>query len=179
MQFLSIFLASALLPLISTNPVVSSACVGKQKLGQTFIGQNKDVSVEYYSRVTNSALLITPEKTNVCGLACTTNCYAGSGGPDPNHCQVIVDALLYESQNTGNKITVSAAGPGLTNSLTMTYATCNSTLVNQLATDIIYCRTDWARVTGYVGTNCQSTQKAKGGICVETQKKFFVQVNHS
>ncbi|KIM86519.1 hypothetical protein PILCRDRAFT_306601 [Piloderma croceum F 1598] len=190
MQFVSIALALALLPFIKSNPVGAgdgSACVAKQILGKTFIGPNKDVIAEYYSCVTSasppevSAALATHKNgpTNVCGLACTTHCYNGSGGPNPNDCQVIADALLYESQNIGNNVEVGAAGPNLTNYLTMIYASCKSTLVNQLATNITYCRNDWAGITGYIGANCQSTQKAKGGICVETKKKFFVQVNHS
>ena len=92
---------------IETFSSSSSACVGKRTLGQTFIGANKDVSAEYYSCITNttpqklSAVLAKNGTTNVCGLACTTNCYSGSGGPVPNDCQVIADALLYESQHTG------------------------------------------------------------------------------
>lgn len=32
----------------------------------------------------------------------TTNCFTPSGGgPDPNECHVIADALLYDSQNVG------------------------------------------------------------------------------
>lgn len=32
----------------------------------------------------------------------TTNCFPGAGGgPDPNDCHVIADALRYDSQNIG------------------------------------------------------------------------------
>lgn len=91
------------------NSYLLSACIAKQILGKTFIGPNKDVVAEYYSCVTGaslleaSATLATHENgpTNVCGLECPTQCFNGSGGPNPNDCQVIADALMYDNQNIG------------------------------------------------------------------------------
>jgi hypothetical protein len=75
--------------------------VRKHTLKQTFIGLNKDVSAEYYSYSTNLDPQEQIDIPNVCGVACATTCYSGTGGPDPNDCQVIADALLYESKKIG------------------------------------------------------------------------------
>jgi len=82
-------------------------CTGKQLLKQTYIGANKDVSAQYYSCASSfgsGGPLPSSESSqnNQCGANCTTNCFnPAGGGPDPNDCHVIADALLFESQNTG------------------------------------------------------------------------------
>lgn len=75
-------------------------------LENTYIGPNQDVLAEYYSCAStfanNTVSSVEKRVTNECGASCTTNCYTPSGGgPDPNDCQVIADALLFEGQNTG------------------------------------------------------------------------------
>jgi hypothetical protein len=84
---------------------VLSECEGKQLLERTYLGSNKEVRSESYSCANSLApSLERREKStnNQCGAHCTTICFKPSGGgPDPNDCQVIADALLFEGQNTG------------------------------------------------------------------------------
>lgn len=87
-----------------------------------------------------------------------TNCFIPSGGgPDPNECHVISDALLYNSQNIGLYLFILsnepvhsylAIGPLFnitTNAavITMQFRSCLSFFVNQAGLDLTYCRTDW------------------------------------
>ena len=120
MKFLSLVLSFTLVAFVKTSPAdteiearpypVLSECAHRQILERTFIGANKDVSAESYSCASSpTARSLTPPferrdkgANNQCGAPCTTICYTPSGGgPDPNECQVIADALLYESQHTG------------------------------------------------------------------------------
>jgi hypothetical protein len=87
--------------------IVLVDCTGKELLKHTYIGVNKDVSAEYYSCASNFGIggslpSLERRQNNQCGAPCTTNCFnPAGGGPDPNDCQIIADALLFESQNTG------------------------------------------------------------------------------
>ncbi|KZP32029.1 hypothetical protein FIBSPDRAFT_813033 [Athelia psychrophila] len=166
------------------SPLTPDNCAGKELLENTYIGPNQDVLAEYYSCAStfanNTVSSVEKRVTNECGASCTTNCYTPSGGgPDPNDCQVIADALLFEGQNTGPLFTIGKASNATTNFVRLRYSTCNSTIVNQDTSSIEYCYSDWAGVTGYVANNCQATQNAHGGICVAANQQFFIQVNHS
>ena len=71
-----------------------------------------------------------------------TNCFTPSGGgPDPNECHVITDALLYDSQNIGALFTLDPAKN--TSVITMQYRSCKTFMVNQDSGALNYCRTDW------------------------------------
>jgi hypothetical protein len=93
-------------------------------MSTSFIGQNSDVRVDTLacSNIFKKRDL-GARQTNVCADTCalcsmllssglfqadftttqgTTNCFAPSGGgPNPYDCQVISDAILYDSQNVG------------------------------------------------------------------------------
>ncbi|KAJ7763122.1 hypothetical protein DFH07DRAFT_738838, partial [Mycena maculata] len=152
-------------------------CEGQVTLFQTYIGQGgklRNVKVqhatcpEYASKV---ATLETRQAKHRCGFMFHATIQSG-GGPDPNDCQVIADALLYDSQNVGPLFTV---GTGTNNTVVMQYATCLSFYVNQDAAPIEYCDTDWAALIEYIAPNCQATQNAHGGLCVATNQQWFVQ----
>lgn len=131
--------AAAILPFITANPVSRDAagtfhyisriaqlssypqfpeCHGQEVLKQTYIGQSNDVLASYYTCSDSSpATSFAPPtarslegRTNECSAPCTTTCYTPSGGgPNPNDCTVVADALLYESQNTGLQFSIGPA----------------------------------------------------------------------
>ncbi|KAI0089796.1 hypothetical protein BDY19DRAFT_86079 [Irpex rosettiformis] len=118
---------------------------------------------------------ILPRQVNVCGAQCNTNCFTPSGGgPDPNECHVIADALLYDSQNVGALFTMDPAQN--TSVITMQYRSCKTFIVDQAGIPLTYCRTDWSAVLDFVAFNCQSQQNAHGGNCVAADQRWFIQV---
>lgn len=179
-----------LLSLVTFSSVKGSpgtVCPGGQTpkiLSEKSIGRNQDVTVQFATcsqatPVMPRSSLVTRQTntTNVCGATCTTNCFLPSGGgPDPNECHVIADALLYDSQNIGALFNI---GTGTNNTVIMTYRSCTTFFVNQGAGNLTYCRTDWSAVLDYVAFNCQSTQNAHGGNCVATDQLWFIQAQHS
>ncbi|KAF8908410.1 hypothetical protein CPB85DRAFT_1309351 [Mucidula mucida] len=172
----------SLLTFFALGYLESPICEGQTTLEEFYIGAEKNVKVEKISCATplvQGSVLEARQTngTNVCGATCNTNCFQPSGGgPDPNDCHVIADALRYESQNTGALFQVPN---GTNNTILMTYSSCKSFFVNQDLSPVIYCRTDWAGVLDWVAPNCQSTQNAHGGNCVAADQRWFVQVEHS
>ncbi|KAJ7171198.1 hypothetical protein C8R46DRAFT_948294 [Mycena filopes] len=173
---LSNFASAALVPKASGN-----VCEGQVTLSETFIGEDKNVRVQYATCPTYGskveALVSRQAPIDVCGNTCTTSCFTPSGGgPNPNDCTVIADALLYDSQNIGPLFTI---GTGTNNTVVMQYATCLTFFVNQDTVPIEYCRSDWSALVKFIAPNCQATQNAHGGLCVATNQQWFAQVNHS
>ncbi|KAH7908280.1 hypothetical protein BJ138DRAFT_1115979 [Hygrophoropsis aurantiaca] len=170
----------ALVTLFGGALAVEYTCEDKAVLSTSFVGQNSDVKAETFSCSNSlsefsalSAASTADDPTDVCGASCTTNCFTPSGGgPNPNDCQIIVDALLYDSQNIGALFTIAANTSGVA----MTYATCETFIIDQASYDLTYCRDDWSNVVEYVAFNCQSTQNAHGGNCVATDERWFIQV---
>ncbi|TFK33735.1 hypothetical protein BDQ12DRAFT_690677 [Crucibulum laeve] len=168
---------------LASDPVI---CQGELiTLSETFIGKNNDVKMEYTSckgtqvHQKKSALFEARQAnaTNVCGANCNTNCFTPSGGgPDPNECHVIADALRFASENTGAIFPIPT---GANATIVMSYRSCRSFFVNQDLGPLAYCRTDWADLIDFIAPNCQSTQNAHGGNCVATDQRWFVQVQHS
>ncbi|KAF7969069.1 hypothetical protein HWV62_28423 [Athelia sp. TMB] len=117
---ISVVVATALAA--SASPLFAT-CAGQETLVTEYIGPQKDVLAEYYSCASAPTSFgnttVTPSTTtaakraslpNLCGAPCTTTCYTpAGGGPDPNDCQVIVDALLFKGQNTGPLFTIGTA----------------------------------------------------------------------
>ncbi|KAK0458283.1 uncharacterized protein EV420DRAFT_1544666 [Desarmillaria tabescens] len=167
------------------SPVLSEVCEGQVTLSETYIGVDKNVKVETVScpeaALARRGDLFSRQAsnvTNVCGAQCDTFCFTPSGGgPDPNECHVIADALRYDSQNTGSTFDIANGTTG--NIVVMTYNTCESFFVNQFNSTLQYCRTDWASVLDWVAPNCQSTQNAHGGDCIASDQRWFIQVQHS
>ena len=95
------------------------------------------------------------------------------GGPNPNDCNVIQGALLYDSQALGD---IFAVRPNAS-MLTLQYKSCSSFFLNQAKPNqtLEYCRTDFAALTNYIAWNCQATQNAHGGLCVANDQRWFVQ----
>lgn len=171
MQFLR-FAFTAVLAAVAVE-ASSFTCKNKAVISSSFIGQNSDVQVD---TVTCSNVVskrdLEARQTNVCAATCTTNCFTPSGGgPNPNDCQVISDALLYDSQNIGALFNIASG-----TTIYMQYSTCQTFFVNQASYNETYCRTNWANVVEYVAFNCQSTQNAHGGNCVPPDQTWFVQV---
>ncbi|KAF8197546.1 hypothetical protein BJ912DRAFT_953746 [Pholiota molesta] len=176
-----------LLPFVIASPAVpGDLCQGsKTVVSTTFIGRNKDVKLEHIScdalttseAIQNGAVLQARQTPNVCGANCATHCFNPSGGgPDPNECHIIADALRFDSQNVGLDFTVSN---GSSNILSLSYASCTSFFLNQATTPLEYCRTDFASLIDWLAPNCQATQNAHGGLCVANDGRWFVQVQHS
>ncbi|KAF9526787.1 hypothetical protein CPB83DRAFT_794296 [Crepidotus variabilis] len=184
-KHLAVFL-TLLLPLLSAaNPLVEDICQGATVVSESLIGKDKNVQMSTLScpkllpNVSKSKPFLargaSASALNVCGKNCTTNCFIPSGGgPNPNECNVIADALRYESQNTGAIFQVQNGTTG--NSVLMTYRSCKTFFTNQDLGPLEYCRTDWADLVDYVAFNCQATQNAHGGNCIATDQRWFVQV---
>uniref|UniRef100_A0A0W0F8X9 Uncharacterized protein n=1 Tax=Moniliophthora roreri TaxID=221103 RepID=A0A0W0F8X9_MONRR len=103
---------TAILPYIIL--ATASVCPGQVDLGESTIGANNEVKVGFATCPDTSPELLAARDTfldtrqtppaNVCGAPCNTNCFTpAGGGPDPNDCHVIADALLFAFQNTGRK----------------------------------------------------------------------------
>ncbi|KAJ7035123.1 hypothetical protein C8F04DRAFT_1037671 [Mycena alexandri] len=156
-------------------------CDGQVTLSEAFIGPDKNVRVQYATCPKYGSKVKTLEARqapiDVCGNSCATSCFTPSGGgPNPNDCAVIADALLYDSQNIGPLFTV---GTGTNNTVVMQYATCLTFFVNQDTVPIEYCRDDWSSLVKFIAPNCQATQNAHGGFCLASNEQWFAQVNHS
>ncbi|KAF7304373.1 hypothetical protein HMN09_00839300 [Mycena chlorophos] len=163
-----------------------TVCEGQVTNSEAFIGKDNNVKVQFATCPTDvvtkrSRIELEQRDTvvDVCGNTCTTDCFTPSGGgPNPNDCTVIADALLYDSQNIGADFTVPT---GKNNTVVMQYASCLTFFVNQdsAGNELEYCRVDWAALVNYIAPNCQSTQNAHGGLCVATDGNWFVEVAHS
>ncbi|KAJ6629410.1 hypothetical protein B0H10DRAFT_2184378 [Mycena sp. CBHHK59/15] len=169
-----------------------TVCAGQVTLSESYIGEDKSVKVQHVTCPDVSVAAVQPRALdtrqaveNVCGATCMvifqricgTHCFTPSGGgPVPNDCHVIADALRFENQNTGALFLI---GTGTNNTVVMQFATCLSFFVNQDVVTEEYCRTDWASLIDFIAPNCQSTQNAHGGNCVATDQRWFAQVQHS
>ncbi|KAK7442994.1 hypothetical protein VKT23_015941 [Stygiomarasmius scandens] len=180
---LSLFVAALSLG-VTASPLVSrdELCAGQTIVSETYIGENKDVKLQQISCAAGLGARALEARqnnngTNVCGANCATHCFNPSGGgPDPNECHVIADALRFDSENVGALFQISN---GTSNVVTLTYRSCESFFVNQDLGPLVYCRTDWADVIDFVAPNCQSTQNAHGGLCLASDQRWFIQVQHS
>ncbi|KAF8884150.1 hypothetical protein BD779DRAFT_793181 [Infundibulicybe gibba] len=163
---------------------VAANCKGRVVTSESFIGKDKNVKMETFSCADaaskRSVDLDARQSTNgtiVCGVTCTTNCFLpAGGGPDPNDCHVIADALLFQSQNIGDLFGVNN---GTNNTVALSFRSCETFFVNQDIAPLSYCRTDWAGVVDFVAPNCQATQNAHGGNCVGDDLRWFIQVQHA
>ncbi|KAK0200155.1 hypothetical protein DFS33DRAFT_128283 [Desarmillaria ectypa] len=168
------------------SPVLSEVCEGQITLSESYIGVDKNVKVETVScpegALTKRDVVFSRQAsnvTNVCGAQCNTVCFTPSGGgPNPDECHVIADALRYESQNAGNLFNI-ANGTAGNNIVVMTYSSCLTYFANQINGIMQYCRGDWASIIDWVAPNCQSTQNAHGGDCLAGDGRWFIQVQHS
>jgi hypothetical protein len=183
--------ASILLPLAfgiftktSATPLgfdlLTNLCDGAVTLASTWMGEHKNVEMKtilcphLYPEHNEMLLHAQSSSTNVCGANCATNCFNPSGGgPDPNDCHVIADALRYDSENIGNTFGI---GTGSNNTVVMQYKSCKTFFTNQDSGSLVYCRDDWASLIDIVAPNCQATQNAHGGNCVANNQAWFVQV---
>ncbi|KIJ64019.1 hypothetical protein HYDPIDRAFT_112534 [Hydnomerulius pinastri MD-312] len=180
MKVISVALSLALALLVGA---VEYSCEDKQVVSTSYVGASKNVKAETISCSNTlpgyAPLAATDNSTdpsNVCGANCTTNCfYPAGGGPDPNDCAVIADALLYDGQNIGPLFNITANTSGVA----MTYASCYTFFLDQASYNLTYCRNDWSTVLNYVAVNCQATQNAHGGNCVATDQRWFIQVQNS
>jgi len=181
---LALSIAVSFCALVGTThaaPSLDATCKGRVLVSETFIGKDKNVKMETFScsdtkRSVNLDARQT-NATNVCGANCVTNCFLpAGGGPNPNDCHVIADALLFDSQNVG---AIFPIGTGTNNTIALTFRSCETFFVNQDLGPLAYCRSDWAAVVDFVAPNCQATQNAHGGNCVATDQRWFIQVQHS
>ncbi|KAJ7620953.1 hypothetical protein FB45DRAFT_838622 [Roridomyces roridus] len=161
-------------------PGGDSVCAGQIVESENYIGQDNKVKVQHVTcpgTTIESRVLGRQAIVDTCGNTCNTNCFTPSGGgPNPPDCTVIADALLFDSQNVAADFVL---GTGVNNTIVMQYQSCLSFFVNQLTTDLEYCRVDWASLISFIAPNCQSTQNAHGGNCVASDQAWFAQVQHS
>ncbi|KAF8961148.1 hypothetical protein BDZ97DRAFT_1921531 [Flammula alnicola] len=188
MLFHALIFPLSLISLVAGNPIASSEsiCKGNQVVTSTqFIGPDKNVKLETITcdavntseNVEKGGLLLPRQTPSVCGATCTTICFTPSGGgPDPNDCAVIANALRFDSANIAP---IFFTPSGTNNTLSLTYLTCRSFFLNQATTALNYCRNDFAALISFIAPNCQATQNAHGGLCVATDGRWFVQVQHS
>lgn len=99
-----------------------------------------------------------------CGAPCSSSCYQGLGGPNPNDCQHIANSLY--SQNPQ----LFVLNPN--NFVLLSYQSCGTGIQNQIAASsigcpqtMIYDYTDWGAVAQYLAWSCQAAQYARGGRC--------------
>ncbi|KAK0443661.1 uncharacterized protein EV420DRAFT_1723707, partial [Desarmillaria tabescens] len=178
-------LAFILSGFVLISPVLSEeVCPGQVTLSESYIGADKNVKVETVScpegTLTRRGDVVPRQApvTNVCGAQCNTLCFTPSGGgPNPNECHVIADALRYEGRNIGNLFNINNGTTG--NVVVMTYSSCLSFFANKINGVMQYCRNDWASAIDWVAPNCQSTQNAHGGDCLASDGRWFIQVQHS
>ncbi|THH27069.1 hypothetical protein EUX98_g7119 [Antrodiella citrinella] len=176
----TLFLVACAIPSIlaqtpnNASDSLSAYCPDAKEQSKSLVGARRDVEMITYSCGASSGnhteeagnMMKRGNPTNVCGAQCTTHCFNPSGGgPDPNECKVVSDALRYDSQNIGNLFNIPQTTNGAV--VTMQYKSCKSFFVNQAkGLDLQYCRQDWASVLDYVAFNCQATQNAHGGLCL-------------
>ncbi|KAJ7674082.1 hypothetical protein DFH06DRAFT_978991, partial [Mycena polygramma] len=166
---------------------ISSVCEGQVTLSETYIGEDKNVLVRHATCPTYGTKVKTlvDRQLDVCGNQCTTYCTPATGGPNTNDCHIIADALRYNSQNIAPLFTIGTASTsfallppfidGTNNTVTVQYASCLSFFVNQDASPLEYCDTEWANLIDYIAPNCAAAQNANGGLCVATNQQWFVQ----
>ncbi|KAF9043210.1 hypothetical protein BJ165DRAFT_230511 [Panaeolus papilionaceus] len=183
----ALFTATAALP-GSSERAICDVDNATRRSASTWIGKDKNVEVYTVScptpTVKNDARgleALSPRQTttpaNVCGAQCNTNCFTPSGGgPDPNECHVITDALLFANENTGAIFPINASP---NNTVVMQYRSCKTFFLNQAQGPLAYCRSDWASLVDSLAFNCQATQNAHGGNCVAQDGRWFVQLSQS
>ncbi|RPD56260.1 hypothetical protein L226DRAFT_615771 [Lentinus tigrinus ALCF2SS1-7] len=163
-------------------------CAHEEVVSTTYIGKDKNVKLQL-SHCDDELLvdahgnLVTTltkrQSSNVCGAPCNTYCWSSAtGAPTISDCTVIEHALLYESQNTGVLFNVSAYGTP-TNKVTMQYLTCLTYFLNQDFNTLTYCRTEWSKLVNWLASDCSAANNDHGGLCVATDQRWYVQVQHS
>ncbi|KAH8091376.1 hypothetical protein BXZ70DRAFT_1041214 [Cristinia sonorae] len=180
MRFLLSATALAALPFAASfviNDELLSFCKSPVLTQQSYIGDVKVSALQcgsFLSEFSKRQEETASSSSDVCGGQCTTHCFnPAGGGPDPNHCSVIADALRYDSQDIGEKFEITRASP----LIVLQYKSCQSFFVNQASnTNLTYCRDDWAAVIDWVAWNCQAPQNAHGGLCVAGTQEWFIQV---
>ncbi|KAJ3991607.1 hypothetical protein F5050DRAFT_1124615 [Lentinula boryana] len=183
MKVSNILFASALLLFVEATPAVTKreqiVCPGQLTVSEIFIGAENNVKLAQVYCPENTAPALNARQDNgtaldVCGATCETNCFTPSGGgPDPNDCTVIADAMRFYSQNVNDTFYI---GTGTNNTVVLTYSTCETFYVNQDPVEQSYCYSDWASIVDYIAPNCQSTQNAHGGNCIAEDQQWFIQV---
>ncbi|KAJ4469727.1 hypothetical protein C8J55DRAFT_492020 [Lentinula edodes] len=196
MKVSNIVLGATSLFLVKATPTIITkreqiVCPGQVTVSETFIGANSNVKLAQVYCPENTVPTLTPRQDNgtaidVCGNTCSTNCFTPSGGgPDPNDCTVIADAMRFYSQNVKSerialplhvKDDTFLIGTGTNNTVVLTYSTCETFYVNQDPVEQSYCYSDWASIVDYIAPNCQSTQNAHGGNCIADDQQWFIQV---
>jgi len=100
-----------------------------------------------------------------CGDPCSSTCYPGGDGPDPNDCQIMINTLYAQSQqlftlgpNAFYLFSDQTCGIGIQNQIASSPIGCSQTMV--------YDYSDVASIAQYLAWNCQAAQGAQGGRCL-------------
>ncbi|KAI0820566.1 hypothetical protein BC628DRAFT_836618 [Trametes gibbosa] len=171
------------------------ACPNEVLAAEWFIGKDQNVRLAYsrcdgdgrsivsaQGAVVPLPLPLTKRQggmPNVCGATCDTFCFSpAGGGPNEGDCNIIADALLFESENTGDFFNASAAGSASAK-ITLQYKSCTTYFLNQSPAQLTYCRSDWSKLTTFIAPHCDAAHDAHGGLCVADDQRWFVQVQHT
>ncbi|KAI0762315.1 hypothetical protein C8Q74DRAFT_142405 [Fomes fomentarius] len=188
--FLAASGASAARVRATSTSATTTTCAKETVAYETFIGQDKNVKVQYshcdgLPHVAANGEIVALDKrqstnsTNVCGAPCQTNCFTPSGGgPNEADCTVIADALLFDSQNVGALFNITATGTA-TDKITMQYKSCLTFFLNQDFNTLVYCRTEWSALVNFLASDCNAANNAHGGLCVANDQRWFVQVQNT
>ncbi|KAI0716115.1 hypothetical protein C8T65DRAFT_572330 [Cerioporus squamosus] len=167
--------ASTPLPKCAQETVVASGFIGKDsnvKFQATHCADTPRVSA-------NGDILSLDKRqasgSNVCGAQCNTFCFSGAGGgPNESDCQVVANALLFDSQNDGPLFNATAFGTP-TDKITAQFGSCLTYFLNQDASTLTYCRNDWSSLVTWLSGDCNAAHGAHGGLCVASDQRWYVQ----
>ncbi|PVF98650.1 hypothetical protein CPB86DRAFT_784479 [Serendipita vermifera] len=104
-----------------------------------------------------------------CGAPCRSACYPGTGGPNPNDCEFMINSMLNSRQQLFTLTT--------DNFVLFTHNSCGIGVQNQIAPSInppgctrnmLYNYQDVGSIARYLAWNCQAAQNARGGKCEAT-----------
>ncbi|KAI0638728.1 hypothetical protein C8Q77DRAFT_1046134 [Trametes polyzona] len=183
---LVLFLASSAVNAAVLGSSTTPTCENEVVVSETFIGEDKNVKVTQshcdetpfvtaQGTVVSSLTKRQADPTNVCGAQCNTFCFNGAGGgPNEDDCAVIANALLFDSQNGKPLFNATAAGTP-TNKVTMQFHSCTTYFLNQAATDLTYCRSDWSTLVTWLAGDCNAAHNAHGGLCVAADQRWYIQ----
>ncbi|ESK93091.1 hypothetical protein Moror_8876 [Moniliophthora roreri MCA 2997] len=173
-------LATFLIVLFCGLSVIAAAGDECSSVSKTHIGEKQQVLFEtkncggQASSLDDSKVAVNgknSESRNVCGAQCDTVCYTTNKPPYyiPSDCQVIYDAIWYESQRNvkGHEFTIRKG-----HTVSMSYSTCKVSFVNEgKDLDLVYCRNDWGAVIKFIAT---SGTCPLGGKCVAQDKSWTI-----
>ncbi|KAJ7858335.1 hypothetical protein B0H13DRAFT_2356567 [Mycena leptocephala] len=151
-------------------------CEGQITLSEEYIGQNKDVLVQYSTCPGYGSNVNTLDTRQIVDATLVASLPRVE---DPSQMIAILLRTPCDSTVKTSARALFTMGTGTNNTVVIQFASCLSFFVNQDTAPVEYCRTDWASLIDFIAPNCQATQNAHGGLCIATNQQWFAQVQHS